>query len=63
MDRQMFKTLAHGKFIETHRGESLDQKCLNEFVEGALYAFDMLMKPKTSDEKKVVQPPKMEASN
>lgn len=46
MERQMFKTLAHGKFIETHRGETIDQKVLTEFVEGALFAYDFLMKQK-----------------
>lgn len=46
MDRLLFKTLAYGKYIETHHGETIDQKVLTEFVQGALFAFDFLTKQK-----------------
>ena len=44
MNRDTFKVMAHGQFVITHRGESLDPKIMQEYVEGALFAFDMLTK-------------------
>ena len=56
MDRETMKTLAHGIWVLTHRGEALDQKQIQEFVSGALWAYDLLTKPPKDDKKPIAQP-------
>lgn len=47
MDRATMKILSHGQFVITRRGETIVQRELDAFVEGALYAYDMNEKIKT----------------
>lgn len=54
MDRTLVKTLSAGQFVIQRRGEPIDQKQLDSFIDGALYAYDLLMKIK-NDEKKINQ--------
>jgi hypothetical protein len=44
MDRELFKTLAAGKFAMTNLEGTIDKQQMLAFVEGSTFAFDYLKK-------------------
>jgi len=64
MTRENVRLFAAGQYVITHRQETVDQKALNDFIDGALFAYDLITKSKDiKEEKMVARPPKMDASN
>ena len=42
MNREDFKTMAYGKYVQTHRDQTIEIADVEVFVDGAVWAFDKL---------------------